>query len=173
MVYGKSGAFDKARRCMVLRGHSGSVRGVAFQGAGVGGGGFGGAGGGGGLPTRAATCGKDGRWALHDVGVRFDLSEDPKLLNLSDVDRGLGAGGGAGGGALDHVALSPDGRVVAVARGAAVAFYGADSGERVGDVLADAHEDRVAWLAFSADGRVLGTLGTASKHCRLWRVPRP
>ena len=167
VVYGKGGAFEKARRAMVLRGHSGSVRGVAFQGAGAA---AGGGGGGGGPPTRAATVGKDGRWALHDVAVRYDLNEDPKTLNLSDVDRALGAGGE--GGPLDHVALSPDGRVVAVARAAGVAFYDADTGRRIGDAIADAHEDRVAWLEFSADGRVLGTLGTASKHCRLWRVPQ-
>ena len=124
------------------------MRGVAFQGR----------------DFRAATVGKDGRWAVHDVGVRFDLNEDAKLLNLSDV---------VGSGPLDHVALSPDGRVVAVARGAALTFFNADTGKRIGDVLEDAHEDRITWLAFSPDGSVCGTLGTTSKHCRLYKAPKP
>lgn len=70
------------------------------------------------------------------------------------------------GGYDSRVALSPDGKTLAMISDDTMRLWNINSGHEIASAL-----DNVSWMAFSPDGHTLATTPATGKSVRLWRVP--
>lgn len=90
------------------------------------------------------TVSKDGTWKLWDTDVEYKQQQDPYLLRTVPCASSDGT----------RVALSPDGRVVAVSDGSNVAMYDTASGQ-LEEELPGVHGGQITDLSFDVNGRFL------------------
>jgi WD40 repeat protein len=167
---------------MTLRGHTTAVTSVAFGG-----------GRNDGRPDAAATCSLDGTFRVYNIDVRYEASEDTKLLlavtpTTDALAAFLNNNDDSGVVAslpsplrLDVIALSPRRSkkhkrlVVALACAHTLVFYDASApGGRVLAVVPRAHAGNIKGMAFHRCGRTLVTWGvahSADRGVKLWSVP--
>lgn len=91
---------------------------------------------------------KDGTWKFWDTDVEYKKQQDPYLLLTGQC-------------AMQEpcrIALSPDGRAVAVAGGADIVVYNTRRGEEEERFLG-VHSQRIADLAFDTTGRYVVSCG--------------
>uniref|UniRef100_A0A3B4B0B2 Uncharacterized protein n=1 Tax=Periophthalmus magnuspinnatus TaxID=409849 RepID=A0A3B4B0B2_9GOBI len=145
VCFGKGGEFREVIRAFDLKGHSAGVHAFAFSNN----------------SDRMATVSKDGTWKLWNTHVEYRKQQDPYLLKTVPCSSSEGS----------RVALSPDGRVLAVSHGSDVCLYNCESGdleERLSAVhsspLTDLHFDTTGlFLACSGD-RAIRVLHNAPGH---------
>lgn len=90
------------------------------------------------------TVSKDGTWKLWNTNVEYKKQQDPYLLKTVPCVSSEGS----------RVALSPDGRVVAISSGSNVAIYSAASGQLEEEVHG-IHSEEITDLIFDINGRYL------------------
>ncbi|XP_063058523.1 transducin beta-like protein 2 [Engraulis encrasicolus] len=132
VCFGKSGEFREVVRAFDLKGHSAGVHSFAFSND----------------SRRMATVSKDGTWKLWDTDVEYKKQQDPRLLRTVPCKSSEGS----------RVALSPDGRVVAISNGCDVAMFNATSGE-LEQEFHGVHAEEVNHLRFDINGRFLVSSG--------------
>lgn len=132
VCFGKGGEFKEVIRAFDLKGHSAGVHAFAFSND----------------SHRMVTVSKDGTWKLWNTDVEYKKQQDPYLLNTVPCASSEGT----------RVALSPDGRVVAVSDGCNVAMYNAASGQ-LEEELHGVHSEEITELKFDINGRFLVCCG--------------
>lgn len=90
------------------------------------------------------TVSKDGTWKLWNTNVEYKKQQDPYLLKTVPCTSSEGS----------RVALSPDGRVLAISDGCNVAMYSAASGQMEEELLG-VHSEEITDLRFDINGRFL------------------
>ncbi|XP_029957537.1 transducin beta-like protein 2 [Salarias fasciatus] len=128
VCFGKTGEFREVTRAFDLKGHSAGVHSFAFSNN----------------SHRMVTVSKDGTWKLWNTDVEYKKQQDPYLLKTVPCSSSDGS----------RVALSPDGRVLAVSDGRDVAMYDAASG-RLEEELRGVHATEITDLRFDINGRFL------------------
>lgn len=101
--------------------------------------------------VRMVTVSKDGTWKLWNTNVEYKKQQDPYLLRTVPCASSDGT----------RVALSPDGRVVAISDGSNVAMYNAATGQ-LEEELHGVHGGEVTDLRFDINGRFLVCSGDRS-----------
>lgn len=132
VCFGKSGEFREVSRAFDLKGHSAGVCGFAFSND----------------SSRMATVSKDKTWKLWNTDVEYKKQQDPYLLFT----------GKWSGKEPCRIALSPDGRVVAIASVCDITVYNAQTGE-VEEEFKSVHGDVITALAFDINNRFLVSSG--------------
>ncbi|XP_051257857.1 transducin beta-like protein 2 [Dicentrarchus labrax] len=132
VCFGKGGEFREVARAFDLKGHSAGVHAFGFSND----------------SHRMVTVSKDGTWKLWNTDVEYKKQQDPYLLKTVPCASSEGS----------RVALSPDGRVVAVSDGSNVAMYSAASGE-LEEELHGVHSGKIDDLRFDVNGRFLACCG--------------
>ncbi|XP_037323586.2 transducin beta-like protein 2 [Pungitius pungitius] len=132
VCFGKGGEFKEVARAFDLKGHSAGVHAFAFSND----------------SSRMVTVSKDGTWKLWDTDVEYKKQQDPYLLKTVPCTSSEGS----------RVALSPDGRVVAISDGCNVAMYGAGSGQ-LEEEMHGVHSENINDLRFDITGRLLACSG--------------
>lgn len=94
------------------------------------------------------TVSKDGTWKLWDTDVEYKKKQDPYLLRTVPCQVSEGS----------HIALSPDGRVVAISNGCDIALYSATTGE-LEEEFHGVHSEQIADLKFDINSRFLVSTG--------------
>lgn len=87
---------------------------------------------------------KDGTWKLWNTDVEYKKQQDPYLLRTVSCSSSEGS----------LVALSPDGRVVAISDGCDVAMYDATTGQ-LEEELHGVHGGEITDMRFDINGRFL------------------
>ncbi|XP_041864986.1 transducin beta-like protein 2 [Melanotaenia boesemani] len=128
VCFGKGGEFKEVARAFELKGHSAGVHAFAFSND----------------SHRMVTVSKDGTWKLWNTNVEYKKQQDPYLLRTVPASSSEGS----------RVALSPDGRVVAISDGCNVAMYDAASG-KLEEELHGIHSEEISDLRFDINGRFL------------------
>ncbi|CAI5642831.1 transducin beta-like protein 2 [Oreochromis niloticus] len=128
VCFGKGGDFREVVRAFDLKGHSAGVHAFAFSND----------------SRRMVSVSKDGTWKLWNTDVEYKKQQDPYLLKTIPCSSSEGS----------RVALSPDGRVVAVSDGCNVAMYDAASG-KLEEELHGVHSVEITDLRFDINGRFL------------------
>nr|XP_057943724.1 transducin beta-like protein 2 [Doryrhamphus excisus] len=128
VCFGKTGEFKEVKRAFELKGHSAGVHAFAFSND----------------SQRMVTLSKDGTWKLWNTNVEYKQQQDPYLLRTVPCKSSNGS----------RVALSPDGRVVAISDICNVAMYSASTGEREEQLLS-VHSEEITDLRFDINGRFL------------------
>ncbi|XP_030009706.1 transducin beta-like protein 2 [Sphaeramia orbicularis] len=132
VCFGKAGEFKEVTRAFDLKGHSAGVHAFAFSNN----------------SHRMVTVSKDGTWKLWNTDVEYKKQQDPYLLKTVPCASSEGS----------RVALSPDGRVVAISDGSNLALYNAASGE-LEEELRSVHSEDITDLRFDINGRFLVSSG--------------
>ncbi|XP_076017569.1 transducin beta-like protein 2 [Genypterus blacodes] len=132
VCFGKGGEFKEVARAFDLKGHSAGVHAFAFSND----------------SHRMVTVSKDGTWKLWNTDVEYKKQQDPYLLKTVPCASSEGS----------RVALSPDGRVVAISNGCDVAMYNAASGQQEEEVHG-IHSEEITDLKFDINGRYLVCCG--------------
>ncbi|XP_034406945.1 LOW QUALITY PROTEIN: transducin beta-like protein 2 [Cyclopterus lumpus] len=132
VCFGKGGEFKEVARAFDLKGHSAGVHAFAFSND----------------SRRMVTVSKDGTWKLWDTDVEYKKQQDPYLLKTVPCASSEGS----------LVALSPDGRVVAISDGCNVAMYSAATGQ-LEEELHGVHSEEINDLRFDINGRFLACSG--------------
>lgn len=94
------------------------------------------------------TVSKDGTWKLWDTDVEYKKKQDPYLLRTVPCQVSEGS----------RIALSPDGRVVAIANGCDIALYSATTGE-LEEEFHGVHSAKITDLKFDINSRFLVSTG--------------
>ncbi|XP_068572543.1 transducin beta-like protein 2 [Cebidichthys violaceus] len=132
VCFGKGGEFKEVARAFDLKGHSAGVHAFAFSND----------------SSRMVSVSKDGTWKLWDTDVEYKKQQDPYLLRTVPCASSEGS----------RVALSPDGRVVAISDGCNVAMYSAATGQ-LEEELHGVHSEEINDLRFDITGRFLACSG--------------
>ncbi|RVE64280.1 hypothetical protein OJAV_G00144200 [Oryzias javanicus] len=132
VCFGKGGEFREVARAFDLKGHSAGVHSFAFSND----------------SHRMVTVSKDGTWKLWNTDVEYKKQQDPYLLKTVPCTSSDGS----------RIALSPDGRVVAISSGCNVAMYDATSG-KLEEELQGVHSEEITDLRFDINGRFLVSSG--------------
>uniref|UniRef100_A0A8C6S5F1 Transducin (beta)-like 2 n=1 Tax=Neogobius melanostomus TaxID=47308 RepID=A0A8C6S5F1_9GOBI len=132
VCFGKGGEFREVIRAFDLKGHSAGVHAFAFSND----------------SHRMASVSKDGTWKLWNTDVEYRKQQDPYLLRTVSCSSSEGS----------RVALSPDGRVLAVSDGADVCLYGCESGA-LEERLSAVHSGPLTDLRFDTTGLFLACSG--------------
>ncbi|XP_020787926.1 transducin beta-like protein 2 [Boleophthalmus pectinirostris] len=132
VCFGKGGEFREVIRAFDLKGHSAGVHAFAFSNN----------------SDRMATVSKDGTWKLWNTDVEYRKQQDPYLLKTVPCSSSEGS----------RVALSPDGRVLAVSSGSDVCLYNCESGE-LEETLSSVHSSPLTDLRFDTTGLFLACSG--------------
>lgn len=128
VCFGKGGEFKEVTRAFDLKGHSAGVHAFAFSNN----------------SHRMVTVSKDGTWKLWNTDVEYKKQQDPYLLKTVPCASSEGS----------RVALSPDGRIVAISDGSNLALYNAASGD-LEEELRSVHSEDITDLRFDINGRFL------------------
>lgn len=132
VCFGKGGEFREVIRAFDLKGHSAGVHAFAFSND----------------SHRMASVSKDGSWKLWNTDVEYRKQQDPYLLRTVSCSSSEGS----------RVALSPDGRVLAVSERSDVRLYSCESGE-LEERLTAVHSEPLTDLRFDTTGLFLATSG--------------
>ncbi|XP_063299739.1 transducin beta-like protein 2 [Pelobates fuscus] len=132
VCFGKSGEFREVCRAFDLKGHSAGVCGFAFSND----------------SRRMATVSKDGTWKLWNTDVEYKKQQDPYLLHT----------GSWSGNEPCRIALSPDGRVIAISSISDITVYNALTGD-VEEEFHSVHGEVITDLAFDTCNRFLVSTG--------------
>jgi len=143
--FSRGGEFEKVVRAFTLTSHRSGVHSFSFSAD----------------SGRMATVSKDGTWKVFDTAVEWGKGQDPSVVASGEYE---------GDPALPSlVTLSPDGKLVCLARDRGLTMYSAVSGEKVA-AIPELHSQPITQVLFSADGQLLLTAG--DKHVRvLHNVP--
>ncbi|KAL7848511.1 hypothetical protein AOLI_G00232290 [Acnodon oligacanthus] len=128
VCFAKTGEFKEVTRAFDLKGHSAGVYSFDFSND----------------SRRMATVSKDGTWKLWDTDVEYKKQQDPYLLRTVPCRVSEGS----------RIALSPDGRAVAVSSGRDVAVYSAVSGQ-LEEEFHSVHSEDITDLRFDVNNRFL------------------
>uniref|UniRef100_A0A1A7Z2N7 Transducin (Beta)-like 2 n=1 Tax=Iconisemion striatum TaxID=60296 RepID=A0A1A7Z2N7_9TELE len=128
VCFGKGGEFREVARAFDLKGHSAGVHAFAFSNN----------------SHRMVTVSKDGTWKLWNTDVEYKKQQDPYLLKTVPCSSSDGS----------RVALSPDGRVVAISDGCNIAMYDAATG-KLEKELHGVHSENISDLRFDINSRFL------------------
>ncbi|XP_053703594.1 transducin beta-like protein 2 [Synchiropus splendidus] len=132
VCFTKSGEFKEVMRAFDLKGHQAGVHAFAFSND----------------SNRMVSVSKDGTWKLWNTDVEYKKQQDPYLLKTVPCSTSEGS----------RIALSPDGRVVALSSGSNIAMYSAVSGQLEEEMLA-VHSEDITDLKFDINGRFLVSCG--------------
>ncbi|KAK7120663.1 hypothetical protein R3I94_020602 [Phoxinus phoxinus] len=132
VCFAKSGEFKEVTRAFDLKGHSAGVYSFDFSND----------------SRRMVTVSKDGTWKLWDTDVEYKKKQDPYLLRTVPCQVSEGS----------RIALSPDGRVVAISNGCDIALYSATTGE-LEEEFHGVHSEQIADLKFDVNSRFLVSTG--------------
>lgn len=134
VCFAKTGEFQEVRRAFELKGHSAGVYCFAFNND----------------STRMASASKDGTWKYWDTNIRYDMNQDPYLLYTGKL---LMSG-------PCIIALSPDGRTVAIAQETSV--YVCNSSGNDEELIENIHPVPSSQIGFDNSGKYL--LSAGDKH---------
>lgn len=132
VCFGKSGEFREVCRAFELKGHSAGVCGFAFSND----------------SRRMATVSKDGTWKLWNTDVEYKKQQDPYLLFTGQWC----------GREPCRIALSPDGRVVAIASVSDITVYNAQTGQ-IEEEFHLVHGEIISDLGFDTTNRFIVSTG--------------
>ncbi|NXA09846.1 TBL2 protein, partial [Sapayoa aenigma] len=132
VCFGKNREFWEVTRAFELKGHTAGVLSFSFSND----------------SRRMATLSKDSTWRFWDTSVEYKKQQEPFLLLT----------GHCAVPQPRHVALSPDGRAVAIAGGADIAVHNTRRGEEE-ERFHGVHSQPVADLTFDTTGRYLVSCG--------------
>ncbi|XP_075710243.1 transducin beta-like protein 2 [Rhinoderma darwinii] len=132
VCFGKSGEFREVSRAFELKGHLAGVCGFAFSND----------------SSRMATVSKDGTWKLWNTDVEYKKQQDPYLLFT----------GKWCGREPCRIAMSPDGRVVAIASVSDITVYNAQTGQ-IEEEFQSVHGEVISDLAFNINNKFLVSTG--------------
>lgn len=132
VCFTKSGEFKEVVRAFDLKGHSAGVYSFDFSND----------------SRRMVTVSKDGTWKLWDTDVEYKKKQDPYLLRTVPCQVSEGS----------RIALSQDGRVVAVSSGCDIAMYNAVTGE-LEEEFHGVHSEEITDLKFDINNRFLVSTG--------------
>ncbi|KAM4726175.1 transducin beta-like protein 2 [Anableps anableps] len=128
VCFGKGGDFREVARAFDLKGHSAGVHAFAFSND----------------SHRMVTVSKDGTWKLWNTDVEYKKQQDPYLLRTVPCSSSDGS----------RVALSPDGRVIAISDGCNVAVFDAATG-KLEEELRGVHSEEITDIRFDVNSRFL------------------
>ncbi|XP_067008811.2 transducin beta-like protein 2 [Anabrus simplex] len=140
VCFSKTGDFQTANRVFELSGHSSGVYDFDFNSD----------------SSLMATVSKDGTWKAFDTKIEYKKGEDPHLLMTGKYTQRS---------YISHIALSPNGEVVAVSSGSSLSFFSVLSGECDG-TIENVYPGPITCLLFDALGKFLLTAG--DKHIRVF-----
>uniref|UniRef100_A0A3P9PU02 Transducin beta like 2 n=1 Tax=Poecilia reticulata TaxID=8081 RepID=A0A3P9PU02_POERE len=132
ICFGKGGEFREVARAFDLKGHSAGVHAFDFSND----------------SHRMVTVSKDGTWKLWNTDVEYKKQQDPYLLRTVPCSSSDGS----------RVALSPDGRVVAISDGCNVSMFDATTG-KLEEELRGVHSQGITDLRFDINSRFLACSG--------------
>lgn len=132
VCFGKSGEFREVARAFDLKGHSAGVYSFDFSND----------------SRRMVTVSKDSTWKLWDTDVEYKKKQDPYLLRTVPCKVSDGS----------RIALSPDGRVVAISNVCDIAIYNATTGE-LEEEFHSVHNGEITDLKFDINNRFLVSTG--------------
>ncbi|KAB5543183.1 hypothetical protein PHYPO_G00076250 [Pangasianodon hypophthalmus] len=132
VCFAKTGEFKEVTRAFDLKGHSAGVYSFDFSND----------------SRRMVTVSKDGTWKLWDTDVEYKKQQDPYLLRTVPCRVSEGS----------RIALSPDGRAVAVSSGRDIYMYSASSGE-LEEEFHNVHSEDITDLKFDINNRFLVSSG--------------
>jgi len=139
--FSRTGEFEKVSRAFELTGHSSGVYGFAFNSD----------------SSRMATVSKDGTFRVFDTNIEYSKGQDPSLIISGKY---VGDNNNR-----SIIALSPDGRVVAIAHDKSVRFYSVLTGEPEGEIE-EAHGEPITSVVFDSNSKYVLTAG--DKHIRVF-----
>jgi len=139
--FARSGDFEKVLRAFDLTGHRSGVYSFAFSAD----------------SGRMATVSKDGTWKVFDTNIEYVKGQDPEVLVTGSYSGDSNQ--------PSNVALSPDGKVVAIAQDKSVSLYSVSTGECSG-IISDVHTEAITSLVFDSGSNFLITSG--DKHIRVF-----
>jgi len=139
--FNRSGEFEKVSRAFELTGHTSGVYGFAFNSD----------------SSRMATVSKDATFRVYDTNIEYSKGQDPSLIMSGKYE------GDANNRSI--IALSPDGRVVAIAHDKSVRFYSVLTGKSEG-CIEDAHSEPITSVVFDSNSKYVLTAG--DKHIRVF-----
>lgn len=139
VCFNKAGEFKEVKRAFELKGHSSGVYCFAFSND----------------STRMASVSKDGTWKIWDTNIEYQKGQEPYLLKTGNFNHQ--------GPCL--IALSPNGRTVALAIQSNIVIYSGINGEKQ-CTLEQIHEEPIGALHFSQDNQYI--LAAAGKHIRIF-----
>ncbi|MCJ8742131.1 hypothetical protein PDJAM_G00078810 [Pangasius djambal] len=132
VCFAKTGEFKEVTRAFDLKGHSAGVYSFDFSND----------------SRTMVTVSKDGTWKLWDTDVEYKKQQDPYLLRTVPCRVSEGS----------RIALSPDGRAVAVSSGRDIYVYSASSGE-LEEEFHNVHSEDITDLKFDINNRFLVSSG--------------
>ncbi|XP_062870068.1 transducin beta-like protein 2 [Trichomycterus rosablanca] len=132
VCFTKCGEFKEVTRAFDLKGHKAGVYHFDFSND----------------SRRMVSVSKDGTWKLWDTDVEYKKQQDPYLLRTVPCQVSEGS----------RVALSPDGRAVAVSNGRDIYMYSANTGE-LEQEFHNVHSEDITDLRFDINNRFLVSTG--------------
>ena len=137
--FSKSGSFEKAARAFELTGHSSGIYHFTWRND----------------SARVASISKDGTWRLYDVEMDIHLGLEPKLVTSGKVESLP----------TSKIALSPDGRVMAISRDKSILIYSLDPAKLIKEID-NVHSLPINGLLFDAESKWL--ISSGDKHIRVF-----
>lgn len=138
--FSKTGEFSQVSRAFELQGHSSGVYDFGFSAD----------------SSRMATVSKDGTWKLYDTNIEYMKGEDPHLLMTGSYKHEN---------VPAHLALSPNGDVIAIASNNKLMFYSALSG-KCDKIIENIYTGPITALLFDSLGKYVLTAG--ERHVRVF-----
>ncbi|KAI0209773.1 Transducin beta-like protein 2 [Lamellibrachia satsuma] len=138
VCFDKSGSFKEIVRAFELTGHSAGIYHFDFSAD----------------SHRMATVSKDGTWKLWDTDIEYQKKQDPCLLQTGQYEN-------AG---KSMIALSPDGRTVAIATGTSISVFNGQTGV-CEQTFREVHNSAVIALTFDLTSTYLVSAG--DKHIQV------
>uniref|UniRef100_A0A1B6D5Z2 Transducin beta-like protein 2 n=1 Tax=Clastoptera arizonana TaxID=38151 RepID=A0A1B6D5Z2_9HEMI len=138
--YNKSGEFKQVKRAYELKGHTAGVYDFSFNAD----------------STRMATVSKDGTWKVFDIKIEFEKGEDPHLLKTGSYKNLSNSA---------HLALSPNGEVLAIATGSSLYFFSTITGD-CDKTISNIYNGNITKVLFDSAGDYVLTSG--EKHVRVF-----
>lgn len=140
VIFSKSGEFKQIARAFELQGHTSGVYDLGFSAD----------------SSRMATISKDGTWKFFNTKIEFEKGEDPHLL-LSGNYKPFGNSA--------HLALSPNGEVVAIATGSNLHLFSTHTGI-CDKTISNVYSGSITRVLFDSAGDYILTSG--EKHIRVF-----
>lgn len=135
VCFAKTGGFREVSRAFELKGHSAAVHSFGFSND----------------SHRMATVSKDGTWRLWDTNIQYRLQQEPYLLTKGKYEAATMA--------ACRLALSPDGRVLALAAGPTVHVFDARTARLMETIVSPHGPEAVLELTFDPLGRYVASCG--------------